>query len=431
MNLPNMYYNQPNLNQLTNQGNINQTNQNIDNEIDENYSKIIKETKTDEYKINKEISNNKVFKAYSHIFDANMEEVVSIFIDEKFFNNPSLSDIIDNVKFPKDLFSKSEETLVYIRWKKFYNIKLVCSNQIRSKNNISYKMTIIEMIPSNIGSLEVTFKYYYNTCQNNTLFVIEYIIDKGILSEVFKEEFLDLDMKKICFNVEKIIHERKKEKTHVSSLLLNISKEKAWNNITNMNKKRFINYMNKYHLYYLSKDEIEKNSNENNIINDDEIKNNNKDYHIQKGDCIVIKKNENDIFSKLIIDEIIEGKDKNEISFICNKSNNQTNNENSIYEGENDKNTQEIKTENIEVLNQKIVLSIKEITKDVCYLEYKHIWEDWVSINKINSLDFLKINSLKIYKQLLTNNNNEDEKIRNDQDNPVLNLFNLICPIEL
>ena len=90
-----------------------------------------------------------------------------------------------------------------------------------------------------------------------------------------------------------------------------------------------------------------------------------------------------------------------------------------------------IKDENIEVLNQKIILSVKEITKDICFLEFKHIWKDWVNINKINTLDLLKINSLKIFEQKLMKNNNEQDNKCNKPDNSVISLFNLLCPIEL
>ena len=40
-----------------------------------------------------------------------------------------------------------------------------------------------------------------------------------------------------------------KEKSHVSSLITNISKEKVRDNINDLNKTRYINYINKYNLY--------------------------------------------------------------------------------------------------------------------------------------------------------------------------------------
>ena len=429
----NQNLNNNDLNQLINQGNSfkNQFNNNCipDNEIDKNYRNIIKEISKDENKNKNDLTSNKVFKAYTHIFDAKIEEVVDFFTDENVFNNTILSELIDNIKFPKTNFTKSGNDLVYIRWKKFYNIKLLCSDRYWSKTHVRYSLTTIEMNPANIGSLKVTFKYYYNTCQNNTLFVIEYMIDKGILSEVFKEEFLDLDMQKMCQCCEDFICQRKKETIHISSLLINTSKEKAWNSITNLNKKRYINYMNIYDLFYLTKEEAEIMKSENNKEVDLSIKDykNEKNYHIQKGDCIMIKKNNKGILSELVIDNIIEEKNKNEITFICEKSNKEskTDEANNKIDNEDEKTN-----ENIEVLNQKIILSIKEITKDICYLEHKHIWKDWVSINKINTLDFLKINSLKIFKQLLTINADKKQK-KDNKNNSVLSLFNLLCPIEL
>ena len=287
------------------------------------------------------------------------------------------------------------------------------------------------MEPVIIGSMEMNFKYYYNTCQNNTLYVSEFILDKGILSEVFTEELLDHDLNKLCMNCEKVLRERKKEKSHISSLLINSSKEKVLNNITNLNKKRYINYMNKYYLHYIFKDEMNTLNNKDNKSLKMEIKDDyNNNHHIQKGDAILIKKNNDEIFSKLFIDEIKEEKDNNELVLICKKEENQNKNENNDNEEKESNNFNN--KENIEVLNQKIIINIKEITRDMCFLEYKHIWEDWVNVNKIDTLDFLKINSLKKFKELFTENNRENKNnSKKKSDNSVICIFNLLCPIDL
>ena len=431
---PNMPYNAPNINQISNYENNyenkSNNNYNQDNEIDKNFSNIITEIKNDENKINKDIKSNKVFKVFSYIFNDKMEDVAEVLTDENLFKEACPSDIIDKIVFQKFSKDKSKDCYVLLTWKKFYNVKLIIYNQYWGKYHINYSLKSIEMKPVNIGSLEMNFKYYYNTCQNNTLYITEFFIDQGILSEVFKEELFDNDLKRLCIGCEKILRERKKEKIHSSSLIINISKEKVWNNIIDLNKKRYINYMNKYNLYYLCKDEIKRLNIGDSKNLENEIKEDNSDYHhIQKGDFIIIRKSQNEIFSKLKVDEIKEEKDKNEIILVCDKEAKQPKQENKINSGENkeEKNNQD----NIKVLNQKLVLSIKEITKDICYLEFKHIWKDWVNINKINTLDILKTNSLKIFEQLLLKNNNESEKKDIKTDKSVISLFNLLCPIEL
>ena len=421
---PNMYQNNQNMNQFPNFTSLNENQPNCNfiqnNEIDDNFRNIISEIKNDENKIINNITSNKVFNICSYIFNANIEDVAEILTDENFFKNNCPSEIIDNINFPKNSFSKNGNNIISCRWKQFYNLKLVCSNQIWSKKSISFTIKLIESNPGNIGSLEMNFKYYYNTCQNNTLFIIEYILDKGILSEVFKEEFLDFDFNEICSCCEQMIKQRKKEKSHITSIIINAPKEKAWKSITNINKKRYINYMNKYELYYLLKDEISMNDKNNQIIEKLKKEKDVKEYNMKKGDAIFILKNENEnkIFSKLFVQEIKEDNEKSEIIFSCDKS------EESKKETEN-----ENKKVDLKVLNQKIILSIQKITKDICYFEFKHLWQDWVDVNKINSLDLLKVNSLKIFKQFLTNDENENKK--NNNDNSILIIFNLLCPTEI
>ena len=46
---------------------------------------------------------------------------------------------------------------------------------------------------------------------------------------------------------------------------------------------------------------------------------NNKDLKIQKGDAIIIKNNNNEILSKLVVDEIQKEKNINEINIIIKK----------------------------------------------------------------------------------------------------------------
>ena len=388
------------------------------NDIDNNFRKIITEINNDQNDINKKETSGKFSSIYSYIFNSDIEEVVDMLSNEDFFKNICPSDIIDNVHFPKQTFSEPGEKILSLRWKKFYNVKLVSSNYHWRKTNISFTLTAVELKPEDIGSLKMNFKYYYNTCQNNTLFIMECILDNSILSEVFKEEFIDSEMNAICSCAEQYMSQRKKEKSHITSIMINSSKEKVWNNIIFLNKKRFINYMNKYDLYYIFKDELENISDENNNINKNKlVEDNNKDYHMQKGDGIIIIKseNKNKIFSKIIIEDIKEEKDKNEIILkFYNKEQSQEKNDND--------------EENLEILNQKIIFTIKEITKDICYFEFKHIWEDWVNINKINSLDLLKVNSLKIFKAKEENETNPNKKA---DDNSVLNILNLLCPSDL
>ena len=434
----NIYNDFQNMNPINNpeNSNENQSNNNNysiqENDIDNNFRNIITEIENDTNKISKEITNEKVHKIFTHIFNDSIEDVVGLLTDENFFKSTCSPDLLDNIQFPKSNFKKSGEPLIILRWKKFYDVKFLLIKQHWCKKHISYTLKLIEMKPANIGSMEINFKYYYNTCQNNTLYIIEFILDKGILSEVFKEELFDYDLNKLCMSCEKVLRERKKEKSHISSLIINSSKEKVWNNIINLNKNRYINYMNKYDLYYIFKDEINNLNYKDNKSKSpkNEIKDDNNNHRMQKGDTILIKKGKNEIFSKMVIDEIKEEKDKNELVLVCHKEENKSKNENNNNEEKKESGNINNK-ENIEVLNQKIIINIKEITKNMCFLEYKHIWEDWVNVNKIDTLNFLKINSLKKFKELFAEYNLEKNNNKEKLDNSVISIFNLLCPIEL
>jgi hypothetical protein len=275
----------------------------------------------------------------------------------------------------------------------------------------------------NIGSLEMNFKYYYNTCQNNTLFINEYLLDKGILSEVFKEEFLDIDMNEICANCEKILNNRKKEKSHISSIIFKCPKEIAWDILINSNNFKSFNYKNEYNLLFLP---INRNEDKSNNLEND--KSNNKIY-IKKGDSIIIKNNKNKIFAKIIIEEIKNEENKNEVICCCDKYNDDNNNitENKILDD--DKN-------DIEVVNQKISFCLREIANNLCFCEFKHVWNDNISDEKIKILNVLKNNSLILFKKDLEykfkknknkESNNNDKKEENIHE---INLFNLLCPVK-
>ena len=111
-----------------------------------------------------------------------------------------------NVNFETNAFKSQKDSIISLRWKKFYNIKLKCSKQNWSKSSLSFTLTTLESKPADIGSFEMKIKYCFNTCQNKTLFIIELFLGKGILAGAFKEEFLTL------FLLFKIFKRKKKRK---------------------------------------------------------------------------------------------------------------------------------------------------------------------------------------------------------------------------
>ena len=141
---PNIFPNNHNINQILNLESLNENKSNFDyiqnNEFDDNFRNIITEIKNDENKIIDKPTSNKVSNTYSYIFDANIEDVVEILTDENFFKNNCPPEIIDNVDFPKNCFSKVGDNIISLRWKQFYKIKLVCSNQVWNKMSISFSV---------------------------------------------------------------------------------------------------------------------------------------------------------------------------------------------------------------------------------------------------------------------------------------------------
>ena len=442
MSLPNMYYN--NIlssdhkgsldSQESNRKNSSNYNNSPNYESDKNFRNIANDVSINFYD-NEDSGNNyneKRFKPYSYIFEANINEVKEILTDNLFFKNSCPSSIIDNVQFTINNFSDTEGNIISFRWKKFYTLQLMCTKTFKSKTSIIYTLTLINLKPVNIGSLEMTFKYYYNTCQNNTLFMIEYLLDKGILSEVFKEEFLDIDMNEICRNCEKILSMKKKENIHLSSIFFKTPMEKAWNFLIDLSKNKYLKYMDEYEIFYLSENDNENNINKN--INKDENNEKNNNY-LKKGDYILIKRNKNKIFAKITVDDIKKEVHKNEIICSCDKYKDEDINSNGNNNINNNKDN-DIK-DNIEIIKQKISLSFEEITKNMTYCEFKHIWNDQISDEKIKILNFLKNNSLILFKKKLQNedNNNckKNKELNNEEkkeENNILNLFNLLCPVK-
>ena len=345
--------------------------------------------------------------------------------DDLFFKNSCPQSIIDNVNFKINNFSDKEGNIISFRWKKFYTLELMCTKTFSNKTSIIYTLTLINLKPVNIGSLEMIFKYYYNTCQNKTLFIIEYHLDKGILSEVFKEEFLDMDMNAICKSCEKVLKERKKERKHISSIFLNTSKDNAWNILLDITKNRSMSYMNEYDLSYLSND------------------NNNKNAKV--GDAIIIKRNKKIIIAKIVIDDIKIEEDKNTIVFRCENCINDKNNDTSNVNN-NEENNNIIKDEknNISIINQKISLSFKEISNTSCFCEFIHTWKEPTGDEKVKILNILKNNFLILFKKGIEvnnqdnmNQNNSDKnnkEINKDENsidnNNVINIFTLLCPVK-
>ena len=333
--------------------------------------------------------------------------------------------MIDNVQFKINNYANSKDNILSFRWKKFYTLELMCTKPYLSKNYSFYTFTLINLKPVNIGSLEMHFRFYYNTCQNNTLFVMEYLLDKGIIYELFKEEFLDVDMNEICKNCQRILNSRKKENIHLSSIFFNSSKDVAWDIVLNLNKIKNINYLNIYDLEFRSDDNNSKNEN-----------------RFKKGDSIIIKKKASKkIFAKLIVEEISEEKEKNEIIIKCEKLNGDKIEENNNSENKENNNN------NVQIIEQKIQLIIKDIKKNCCYCEFKHIWNVHISDRKIKILNFLKNNSLNLLKKKIEENNelipkyrqntksknkeiNKDDDI-NNESSVMANFFNLLCPINL
>ena len=177
----------------------------VNNEIDNNYRNIIKDisVNSNENENNKKNNDVILFKASTEKFDINLNDVKEILTDNLFFKNMCPTSIIDNVQFTLNNFSDKKGNIISFRWKEFYILEFIYKKTFFNKNYAYYTLKLINLKPLNIRNLEMTFKYYYNTCENNTLFIIEYFLDKGILTKVFKEEFLDIDernMKKLSKN---------------------------------------------------------------------------------------------------------------------------------------------------------------------------------------------------------------------------------------
>ena len=116
----------------------------------------------------------------------------------------------------------------------------------------------------------------------------------------------------------------------------------------------------------------------------------------------------------------------------CVKLNGEKNGEN-ISENSGNKNKN-----SVEIIEQKIHLIIKEIRKNLSYCEFRHIWNASISDKKVKIFNFLKNNSLILFKKRIEGNyelmskynqNMISKENDNNENSVIINFFNLLCPI--
>ena len=170
--------------------------------------------------------------SFSYIFDEELERVYECFTNMSINIGITFKDLISKLVFNKGERVDTENSEYTAMWKNYYELKMVVENVKKEKFFRTYtnRTLCIDKLPTEIT---VIFNFYWNSIDEKTIFILEFIYKDEFFGDLFKSEFNKSDKLKICVNVEKYLNSIVKGLENTNSVCINSSFENIWQFISN------------------------------------------------------------------------------------------------------------------------------------------------------------------------------------------------------
>lgn len=310
---------------------------------------------------------------FTYTFKESLDNIYSTFSNIKTFNNEIFLNFFSNISFSHSENLDEEGNILKFCWKNFYNIQLLCTQKTSSKNFKSFTVKTISISEFVNGNFSLKCKFFYNSCERNTLLVLEFFFDFDIGYELFKEEISNNELINICNNIDEIEMKSKKNIEQIESIIINSNINNVWNLIIDFEKCFNGNYKNINVIKLIVVNEKGEKIIGNKLI---------------IGNIIKVIKDENKTISDLIITDI------------------KIDNESCYYKIEMETKNNEKFNNDFIILKQNVTIGVKKLEENISFLYIKHLTKDFISDEKLNTLSLIKKKLLLSYKMMLEGNFN-------------------------
>ena len=168
---------------------------------------------------------------FSYIFDEELERVYECFTDVRINNEIAFKGLISKLKLLNgDKFDEEKNEFTAI-WKDYYELKMVVENvkKEQSFKTYTYRALYIDKIPTEIS---LVFSFYWNSIDENTIFILDFYYKDEFFGDLFKTEFNVSDKQQICINVENYLTSIIKGLKILNSVVIKSYFENIWKNIS-------------------------------------------------------------------------------------------------------------------------------------------------------------------------------------------------------
>lgn len=334
------------------------------------------------------------FVSVSYVIKDSLERVKDSLLDLPNLTGCCSQEVIDQLKFSKSNFSNDEGNVITLRWKKFYIFSVLCYKSFSSKTSCIWSYKLINSSPVSIGNLDVTFKLYYNTCQSNTLLILEFKFGKGLVLEIFKENVVYKYLDNIFENMKKTIYNNKNLLEQTSSMAMDVRKQRAWDYFLNIRKRVDESFLNFHNINFVIQNPKGETINE-----------------IHKGDFIYVIKNNEEMLTKFRVVDVLFSDELNEYIIQTIGSNNQNN---LNYNDDKSLNTDFDgifkKSDKFFIVNQSLTVGVRKIDGSKCFVFITHSSKDYVTDEQMKIVSTIKNKILIDSKTFLEKEEEKDKE---------------------